>query len=75
MLPRGIDVCPICGARLGKSAQSKELSSDPATAIDGREIFWLSAYIIGIALIPILIFIVIGFLCILFSRSAFIGAF
>jgi hypothetical protein len=34
-----------------------------------RDIFWLSAYIIGIALIPVLFAILIGIACVIFGRS------
>jgi hypothetical protein len=33
-----------------------------------RDVFWLSAYILGIAMIPILLAIAIGIACTLFGR-------
>jgi hypothetical protein len=59
MLAPGLDKCPICGAKLGKKAENQ---------YTGRDIFWLSAYIIGIALIPLLVAIVIGIICVLTNR-------
>jgi len=59
MLPPGLQKCPSCGAKL-TAIQGNETSN--------KEIFWLSAYIIGIALIPILIALGIGILCIVFFR-------
>ncbi len=59
MLPPGLQNCPSCGAKL-PSGQGDQTSK--------KEIFWFSAYIIGLALIPILIALGIGLLCILFLR-------
>ena len=57
MLPEGIEECPKCGARLG--------SPEEEGKIGRSEIFWMSAYSIGIALIPIIIVLIIGLICIL----------
>ena len=59
MLAPGLESCPICGAKLGKKADDQSA---------GKEIFWLSVYIVGIALIPILIVIGIGVVCVLTNR-------
>jgi hypothetical protein len=67
MLPPGLETCPACGAKLRKKAGklSVNMGSDQYT---GRDIFWLSAYIVGIALIPILVAIGLGILCMLLNR-------
>jgi len=59
MLPPGSRKCPVCGAKL---------PSSPGDQTSNKEIFWFSAYIIGLALIPLLIALGIGILCILFFR-------
>jgi len=66
MLPPGLEVCPSCGARLkqSKSGIASLEAAGQKPEVEGRDIFWLSAYILGIALIPILIAIAIGILCI-----------
>lgn len=60
MLTPGTERCPSCGARLGKDSNG---------FMPLRDIFWLSAYIIGIALIPIILAVVIGLACVIFGRS------
>ena len=65
MLPESLEECPRCGARLGKvdSAGSEEEGFSRA------DMFWYSAYTIGIVLIPFFIVVVVGLLCVwLFSR-------
>lgn len=59
MLAPGLQSCPVCGTKLGN-----KLGDQSA----GKDIFWLSLYIIGIALIPILIAIGIGVVCVLLNR-------
>lgn len=59
MLVPGQDKCPACGARLGEK---------PGSGMSWRDIFWLSAYIIGIAMIPILLAVLIGIVCSLAGR-------
>jgi hypothetical protein len=61
MLTEGLAECPRCGARLGDAAEN-----GPATR---AEVFWLSAYTIGVTLIPILIGVVISIICILLFLS------
>jgi hypothetical protein len=54
----GLEKCPNCGAPLGKSTDrgfEQEFSA--------REILWYSAVMIGIVLIPILLIVVIGYIC------------
>lgn len=57
MLPEGLEKCPRCGARLGKpKAQGEE-------EFTGADMFWYSAYTIGVVLIPIIIAAGIVLLC------------
>lgn len=66
MLPPGLEVCPSCGARLKKSKSgiASLKSSREKPEIGGNDMFWLSAFIIGIALIPLIIAVLIGIICI-----------
>ncbi|HEY5573798.1 MAG TPA: zinc-ribbon domain-containing protein [Anaerolineales bacterium] len=58
MLPEGTAVCPRCGTRLNAAQNGEEDA--------GREdVFWYSSYIIGVVLIPIIIAVVIGVICVL----------
>ncbi len=59
MLAPGLEVCPVCGAKLGKKQDDQ---------YSGQDIAWLSFYIIAIALIPVLIALGIGFICVLTNR-------
>ena len=59
MLPEGIEECPRCGAALPESQWGDE------DEIKRSAVFWYSLYTIAIALIPILIGVGIGLLCIL----------
>jgi hypothetical protein len=61
MLTEGLAECPRCGAPLGNSAENGQP--------DRSEVFWLSTYTVGIALIPILIGVAIGLICILLFLS------
>lgn len=65
MLPEGLEACPRCGARLGKAIDPTTDEIEP----NRSDIFWLSAYTIGIVLIPILIGLAIGLICILLFVS------
>jgi hypothetical protein len=68
MLPPDLENCPSCGARLGRSGKPSVASLDSTEgtpSIGGRDIAWLSLYIIGIAAIPLLLAVVIGVICIL----------
>lgn len=58
MLPEGTTVCPRCGARLHPQQNGEEEASR-------EDIFWYSTYMIGVVLIPILIAVVIGVICVL----------
>jgi hypothetical protein len=57
MLAEGQKKCPVCGARVGRGGKDK---------LGCSEIISLSAYVMGIALIPIVFMLVISGLCILF---------
>jgi hypothetical protein len=58
MLPEGTAVCPRCGTRLNAAQNGEEDA--------GREdVFWYSSYIIGVVLIPIIIAVAIGVICVL----------
>lgn len=61
MLPEGLNECPKCGARLGDSNEEGKIGRS--------DIFWMSAYTIGIALIPIVVVLIISLLCILLFVS------
>ncbi len=67
MLPPGLEKCPACGAKLGKK-QIPKPGRTFGDQITGQDVFWLSAYIIGIALIPLLIAVGLGILCMLLNR-------
>ncbi len=60
MLPPGLKQCPQCGKKLHPKKNPDEWSL--------RDIFWVSATVIGYTLIPILIAIVVGVLCLLLAR-------
>jgi uncharacterized membrane protein YvbJ len=59
MLPEGQEECPRCGEPLTRSGKGGD------AADERKAIFWLSAYTIGIVLIPIIAGVVIGLICIL----------
>jgi hypothetical protein len=59
MLPPGLEKCPNCGKKL------RSKNSDEWTLGD---IFSLSATVLGFALIPLVIAVVIGLLCIYLAR-------
>lgn len=59
MLPEGLAECPRCGTQLSPSGKGGEAGSERAA------IFWFSLYTIAIVLIPIIVGVVIGLICIL----------
>jgi uncharacterized paraquat-inducible protein A len=59
MLPEGLDQCPRCGKRLHRKSNS-EYST--------RDIAWISAYVLGIVLIPVVLVIIIGLICVYLGR-------
>jgi hypothetical protein len=59
MLSEGLEECPRCGTLLNQSGKGGKSTDDRST------IFWLSAYTIGIVLVPIIAGVMIGLICIL----------
>jgi len=59
MLPPDAVRCQACGTSLGKT---------PGSESTNRDVFWLSVYFIGIAMIPIGIALLIGLICILTGK-------
>ena len=59
MLPDGTEECPRCGTKIdgGQSEGEEDFSRE--------DLVWYSAYSIGIVIIPIIIAVVIGLICIL----------
>jgi rRNA maturation protein Nop10 len=58
MLPEGLEECPRCGTSLGTADQPNFSRAD---------FFSYSLYAIGIALIPVVIAVIIGIICIKFG--------
>jgi uncharacterized paraquat-inducible protein A len=56
MLTEGSTECPRCGANLGISDDNEGFSRS--------DIAWFSAYTIGILIIPLIIIVAIGLICI-----------
>jgi uncharacterized paraquat-inducible protein A len=61
MLAEGTEECPRCGAHLE--------NSDPDEGFSRSDIAWFSAYTIAIIVIPIIIGVGIGVLCLLLFNS------
>ena len=59
MLSPGVEKCPSCGKRIKKGGDS---------LFTARDVFWFTLYLLGIAMIPILIAIAIGVICVLVGR-------
>ena len=59
MLSPGVEKCPACGKRIKKGGDS---------LFTARDVFWFTLYLLGIAMIPILIAIAIGVICVLVGR-------
>jgi hypothetical protein len=59
MLSPGAEKCPACGKRLKKRGDAE---------FTARDVFWFTLYLLGIAMIPILIAIAIGVICVLVGR-------
>lgn len=60
MLPEGVKECPRCGASIEKNPWGEDEEK-----IKRSVVFWYSLYTIFVALLPILIGVGIGLLCIL----------
>lgn len=56
MLPDDTKECPRCGTRLGSAAEGENFSRS--------DVIWFSAYTIAVVLIPLLVGVGIGLLCI-----------
>lgn len=56
MLSPGLEKCPRCGKRLRRKAGTEEYSA--------KDIAGISLYIIGIAMIPLAIIVIVSVLCI-----------
>ena len=59
MLSPGVEKCPACGKRIKRGSDSM---------FTARDVFWFTLYLLGIAMIPILIAIAIGVICVLVGR-------
>ncbi len=56
MLPEGTPKCTVCGTKL---------ENDQEGALTRREMLALNLYVIGIALIPVIVVILLGLVCVL----------
>jgi uncharacterized membrane protein YvbJ len=63
MLPEGTQECPRCGHKLGGALPEAE------EEVNRKDIFWYSAFTIGILLIMIIIVVAIGLICVLALTS------
>ena len=57
MLAEGLDKCPRCGAQLAPPEKEGEIGR--------KDVAWISAYTIGILLIPLVIGLLLGLACVL----------
>jgi hypothetical protein len=68
----GLEKCPACGARLRSRWPFRRRKSRPAVdsgaEIDTKEILWLSAYMVGLALIPLIVVVLVAVVCVLAGR-------
>jgi hypothetical protein len=67
MLAPGQEKCPSCGTRL-RAQRPVQRGAGVQPNFDTRDIFWLTMYIVGIALIPILLVVAVGMICVLVGR-------
>ena len=58
MLSPGLEKCPNCGAPVGGPATRGAVDE-----FSRQDIFWYSMSMLGIVLIPILLVVLIGFIC------------
>ena len=61
MLPDGTKECPVCGSQIGGASEDKP-------EFERSEYVSVTLYLVGIALIPILLIIVISVLCVVFAH-------
>jgi hypothetical protein len=67
MLAPDQDKCPSCGTRLrSKRSAGRGISNRPD--FDNRDIFWLSLFMVGIALIPLILVVLVAFVCVMLGR-------
>ena len=55
MLPDGTEVCPRCGAKMSGGREGE---------VSRKDMLKITAYVVGLALIPIAAIILIGFICV-----------
>jgi hypothetical protein len=67
MLAAGQDTCPSCETRLRSKQPARRRTSDRPD-FENRDIFWLSLYMVGIALIPLILVVLAAFVCVMMSR-------
>lgn len=58
MLPESTQECPRCGTKMKDTGSSEE-------GVSGEDFVWYSVFAIGVILIPLLITVVIGVICVL----------
>ena len=69
MLAPGLEECPSCGEKLKPAKRANPLSGvENATGLTGKDLFWLSAEIIVIGLIPILLGLAIAIACLVSGK-------
>jgi predicted amidophosphoribosyltransferase len=69
MLPPGLETCPRCGAKLDEAQEAPAFGpyiyqEPPQPQVSAKDIFYYSAYIIGILLIPLVIGLILALICI-----------
>lgn len=60
-LPPGLEVCPRCGAQLRKPGKD-------TPEVSGKDIAWITGYTLMFMLIPLVIIVVVGLLCVFLAR-------
>lgn len=62
MLAEGVEKCPRCGAVIEGHQPAQVAEDEPE--VEAGDVFWYSAYTIAMVVIPILIVLAVGLLCI-----------
>jgi hypothetical protein len=70
MLPAGLETCPACGARLPPENPRPRQAGPDGEAEDApplarTETAWITGYLLAFLLIPLVIMLVLGLLCVL----------